>query len=106
MYHATELDRKEGIETNGLYARPTEAALRIFGGAGVWLFASLDDAKAFAALNYNQYDGYVIFEVDTDGLVVIDDPEYDTGTSYICTEDIPADRLAVTVEVSASDDDN
>lgn len=101
LFHATDGANRQGIEKNGLYAQPTEAALRIHRGAGVWLFSSLVDAEAFSAENFNANgDGWIIYSVDTYGLNVIDDPEYAPGASYICTEDVPADRLVITVDTT------
>jgi hypothetical protein len=94
MYHSTTTDKVKPILQDGLIPWFTQAVTNDpdqYQGEGVWLFAGLAQAKYFGSDNY--CGDYVILEVDTEGLELIPDPEYDDGESWICLEHIPADRI-------------
>lgn len=99
MYHATQHHNADAIQQQGLRAQRTgcASASKQFDGEGVYLFSERADAEEFMDLNCVEH--YAIFEVDTDSLDMIEDPEYaEPGLepmSMIVTGDVPPSKVTL-----------
>lgn len=97
MYHAAQTVNANAIEQDGLRAQRTRCASanEQFDGQGVYLFCDRADAEEFMELNCAS--DYVIYEVDADGLDMVEDPEYAEpgleAMSMIVTSDVPTSKI-------------
>ena len=93
LYHGTESENTKSIMNNGLW--PTDCGNKVIGTGGtgetlqgkdyygVYAFTSMDEAIWFT--QDNGCDG-AVFEIETDNMDVIDDPEYTGEAKFIITE--------------------
>lgn len=111
LYHATPAENADSIIENGLCPNSTDAPTRPIGDYdggtlqgqglnGIYAWVSLDDAIDFASYECSGWG--VVFEIDTDGFGMIDDPEFEGAKFIVTDEPIPAapvwDRYGVYVE--------
>jgi hypothetical protein len=96
MIHITAAENAASILEDGLVATETVAISHDeqHEGCGVWLFADEAEARNFTLDNYAGAEVATLL-VETDGLELISDPEYDKGVSFIALEDIGPERISV-----------
>jgi hypothetical protein len=96
LYHVTIPENESRIDEEGLVAQVSQAVSNdprfdrdtevVYG------FADKQDAIDFA--NDNGAEGnYVIYRIDTSGLKVKPDPEYESGQSYVIIGDVKPRKL-------------
>ena len=111
LYHATTADNVGSIVENGLCPNSTDAPTRPIGDYdaptlqgrglnGIYAWVAIDDAIDFARYECGGWG--VVFEVEADGLDIIDDPEFEGAKFIVVDEPIPAvpvwDQYGVYVE--------
>jgi hypothetical protein len=96
LYHVTRNDNAENIEENGLHAQVSQAVSNDSrfdrNTEVVYGFRDKQDAIDFA--NDNGMEGeYSLYRVDTSGLTVKPDPEYDAGVSFVVIGDVDSSKI-------------